>query len=228
MQQAPSDDPCPVADAASADSIENTSGVDVEAEESSPTAAPTKSTGGKRDGCSVRLDGAYFRFLEMFEADPEARASICEDFRNRKPTRTKLVMAALQRPGWRLPEEHADRLARCTTAEDEILSRDRAERAAAFKVQLGAQMQQHAAQLQAAESLVHRLQHELTCERAERQQQAERRTSKSVPLLQRRRRVRRSRLRQPSDRPQVQRLESLPKRHRPPARSGICWPRSNI
>jgi hypothetical protein len=108
--------------------------------------------------------------MEMFEADPEARASISEEFRKQKPTRTKLIMAALQRPGWRLAED--GRLVRSTTAEDDILSRDRAERAAAFQVQLAAQQQKYAAQLRAAESLSQQLQLELTHERAEKQQQA--------------------------------------------------------
>ena len=171
MQHAPSDDPCPTADAASADTIENTSGEGVEAEGSLLAGAPKqKSTGGKRDRHYVCLEGVNFRFIEMFEADPEARASIREDFRKYKPTRTKLIMAALQRPGWRLAED--GRLVRLTTAEDNILSRDRAERAAAFQVQLAAQQQKHAAQLQAAESLSQQLQLELTHERAEKQQQA--------------------------------------------------------
>jgi hypothetical protein len=68
----------------------------------------TKSSpAGKRDGISVRFDGLKRRFIEAFEADPEARASINENFRTKMPTRVKLVMAALQLTGWELREDGA-------------------------------------------------------------------------------------------------------------------------
>ena len=103
---------------------------------------------------------------------------------------------------------------RSTTAEDDILSRDRAERAAAFQVQLAAQQQKYAAQLRAAESLSQQLQLKLT------HTSGLKSSSSSVPLPQRRRRVRWSRFRQPSGRLWLQQLQQLHKRRRPLARSG--------